>query len=174
MIDPDLKISSSCIVSIIPGNGTLLGYIIHYKGGEVPGVPDWNLWAMEIEECANDANDIFSSDPPPKEVGFWVWEGFLTPVKDDAPIFKGRWRPAVENDLLSIIRRSCSNCCYWEGELSCGFVGWGEEGEKQNGKEFSIYARADDDQGLDCGLQTGPLFCCSWHKFKGERINVKS
>ena len=54
---------------------------------------------------------------------------------------------------------TCKECRAWE-DGECVLVDWIATTETEDGANFSVYATSDDDQGLQCGLKTGPDFGC--------------
>lgn len=55
---------------------------------------------------------------------------------------------------------NCKDCIYWNFiEEEC-YVDWISESESIGNDSMGIYADADDDSNLRCGLKTGPMFGC--------------
>lgn len=96
--------TTSCMAAVLdcgnPNNiqTLIVGYIGGYSDGK-----DWNLWWEEIENSTY-IEDIFGSDTPPSNPGFYVWEGEASPVFDDAPDFYGKWRVATPEDFVKFQR----------------------------------------------------------------------
>jgi hypothetical protein len=69
----------------------------------------------------------------------------------------------------------CKDCKYWEHHKdgyskewsTCGEPDWVDYADVIPDDSMAIYADASDDQGLECGLKTGPLFGCI--KFKTKK-----
>jgi len=54
----------------------------------------------------------------------------------------------------------CKDCSRWDKYENTCSVDWKDRDSKVQDDDFFIYAHASDDQGLDAGLKTGPLFGC--------------
>lgn len=59
----------------------------------------------------------------------------------------------------------CKDCKFWgASDQECNLAEWIEALDALEDDSFGFYADADDDQGLQAGVVTGPLFGCL--KFK--------
>jgi len=95
------RVKASCTVSVMLSGDTLESIVIGYTGGIVG---DLNVWEQEMANSIN-CDDIFFDHPgPPEKPGFYVFEGTLEPVYEDAPSFDGVWRPATKEDMASLIK----------------------------------------------------------------------
>ena len=70
--------------------------------------------------------------------------------------------------MRNILVGHCKDCRFWESHVNghdtaattCEAAGWVRYDQKLNDDSFAVYADANDDQGLEAGLKTGPLFGC--------------
>ena len=67
----------------------------------------------------------------------------------------------------------CKDCKYWDRAYNpgeCNGVTWVYKKEKINDNAAGYYADASDDNGLDAGFRTGPLFgCVTFVKYDGKQ-----
>lgn len=97
------KIKASCVAVVFDHNSYHKATLISYSGGYCD-IHEYNIWEEEINNSP-DIDDIFFDYPqPPKEPGFYVWEGELEGVPQDQPIFYGAWRPATKDDMSALIK----------------------------------------------------------------------
>lgn len=76
------------------------GHLIGHSGGAYGD--GCNVWVEEAENSIH-IDDIFWDDKKkPEEPGFWVWEGSVEPVYDDAPNYTGEWRKANPDDITEL------------------------------------------------------------------------
>jgi hypothetical protein len=90
----------ACVVAIVAGR-MLEGYIVASYGGQVND--DLNIWEEEFENSRFIGDIFYREIIPDLSPGFWVWEGEMTYVYDDAPCLVGAWRKASLNDLKLLI-----------------------------------------------------------------------
>lgn len=64
-----------------------------------------------------------------------------------------------------MITATCKTCRWWGKERvgACGIENTINTGAATNATRLAIYAKADDDSGLDAVLMTGPDFGCVLH-----------
>lgn len=66
------------------------------------------IWEEEIDNgCL--IEDIFYNsygDIPGEKAGYFVWEGTIKPIEDNAPFFKGKWRDATKEDMVELIKEA--------------------------------------------------------------------
>lgn len=67
------------------------------------------------------------------------------------------------------VEGKCKNCRFWgiSYDHECDRIGYSDNQVKGNTSAFNISANADDDQGLQASLVTGPDFGCV--KFEARR-----
>lgn len=109
---PKPKKEKNMKVDCMKTEGTLtavvidLGHLVHkvaigYTGGDYDD--DCNIWLEELDNSI-EVDDIFcTTDDCPSNPGFYVWEGKVQPVYDDAPEFEGSWREATADDMLRLL-----------------------------------------------------------------------
>jgi hypothetical protein len=62
----------------------------------------------------------------------------------------------------------CKDCKYWKSHTDawnkswteCDYAAWFSREGTLNNDDFGYYADASDDQGLEAGMKTGPMFGC--------------
>lgn len=56
----------------------------------------------------------------------------------------------------------CKDCKYWGMDYTgaCAYADYIDDKDKNDPKHFGFQVTADDDQGLDCIVLTGPNFGC--------------
>ena len=94
--------NAKAVFCIIDFGYRIQGMLIGHSGGEYGD--GCNIWLEEAEN-STDIDDIFwdnNDKKKPEEAGFWVWEGKIEPVYDDAPNYTGEWRKATPEDIIGL------------------------------------------------------------------------
>ncbi len=94
------RVKASCVIRVMKSGSGMESYLIGYSGGILG---DSNLWELEIDHSMHCDDIFFNKDYPQDDDGFFVWEGEMEPVFEDAPEFYGKWRPATKEDMAALV-----------------------------------------------------------------------
>ena len=95
------RVAGKCIMAVIQCGSYTTEFIIWREGGDFDD--ESNIWDLELNEFAANAEDIFGGYAHPDKPGFYVWEGEIKPIVEEQPEYYGEWRKATKEDMASLV-----------------------------------------------------------------------